>query len=60
MNNYTMTDPQGKPFMIECEDIVLREYMLEDLDAIYKITHEPEIRQYLRVGMCRRNSALIG
>ncbi|MGY5344044.1 GNAT family N-acetyltransferase [Paenibacillus glucanolyticus] len=47
MNNYTMTDPQGKPFMIECEDIVLREYMLEDLDAIYKITHEPEIRQYL-------------
>jgi RimJ/RimL family protein N-acetyltransferase len=35
------------PFTIECEDILLREYKVEDLDAIFKITHEPEIRQFL-------------
>lgn len=40
-------DGQEIPFTIECEDILLREYMVEDLDAIFKITHEPEIRQFL-------------
>lgn len=47
MNNKTNIDSQGMPFTIECEDILLREYMVEDLDAIFKITHEPEIRQFL-------------
>ncbi|MCV4231734.1 GNAT family N-acetyltransferase [Virgibacillus sp. LDC1] len=47
MNNKTNIDSQGMPFTIECEDILLREYKMEDLDAIFKITHEPEIRQFL-------------
>ncbi|MEC0202740.1 GNAT family N-acetyltransferase [Paenibacillus lautus] len=47
MNNKTNIDSQGMPFTIECEDILLREYKVEDLDAIFKITHEPEIRQFL-------------
>ncbi|MFG1731818.1 hypothetical protein [Paenibacillus lautus] len=47
MNNKTKIDSQGMPFTIECEDILLREYKMEDLDAIFKITHEPEIRQFL-------------
>ncbi len=47
MNHKINIDPQETPFTIECEDILLREYMVEDLDAIFKITHEPEIRQFL-------------
>ncbi|MGG3305937.1 GNAT family N-acetyltransferase [Paenibacillus lautus] len=46
MNKTSIHSP-GMPFTIECEDILLREYMVEDLDAIFKITHEPEIRQFL-------------
>lgn len=34
-------------FTIECKDIILREFQLEDLDAIYNITLQPEIREFL-------------
>jgi len=34
-------------FTIECKDIVLREFQLEDLDAIYNITLQPEIAEFL-------------
>lgn len=34
-------------FTIECKDIVLREFQLEDLDAIYTITLQPEIIEFL-------------
>lgn len=34
-------------FTIECQDIVLREYRLEDLDSLYELTQQPEIYQYL-------------
>lgn len=47
MNNKHTYDYPDKPFTIECEDILLREYRMEDLDAIYQITHEPEIRAFL-------------
>lgn len=47
MSSKTTIEFQGKPFTIECEDIFLREYLLEDLDGICKITHEPEIKQFL-------------
>lgn len=47
MNNQATNNSQDKPYTIECEDILLREYMMEDLDAIYEITHEPEIRTFL-------------
>ncbi|KOP67971.1 hypothetical protein AMS62_23975 [Bacillus sp. FJAT-18019] len=47
MNNKPTNDFPDKPFTIECEDILLREYMMGDLDAIYQITHVPEIRAFL-------------
>jgi ribosomal-protein-alanine N-acetyltransferase len=34
-------------FTIDCKDIVLREFQLEDLDAIYNITLQPEIAEFL-------------
>ena len=34
-------------FQIECEDIILREFQLEDLDAKYALTLQPEITEYL-------------
>lgn len=34
-------------FTIECEDIVLREFRLEDLDELYALTLQPEITDIL-------------
>jgi [ribosomal protein S5]-alanine N-acetyltransferase len=34
-------------FTIECKDIYLREFQLEDLDAIYTLTLQPEITNFL-------------
>jgi RimJ/RimL family protein N-acetyltransferase len=33
--------------MIECEDIILREYRVEDLDEFHALTHQPEIVEFL-------------
>ncbi|WP_054957323.1 hypothetical protein [Paenibacillus dakarensis] len=32
---------------IECEDIILREYQLEDLDELHELTWQPEIYEFL-------------
>lgn len=34
-------------FTIECEDIILREYRVEDLDELYALTQQPEIMEFL-------------
>ncbi|MGN7383926.1 MULTISPECIES: GNAT family N-acetyltransferase [unclassified Paenibacillus] len=34
-------------FTIECSEIILREYRVEDLDDLYALTQQPEITQYL-------------
>ena len=36
-----------KVFTIECKDIVLREFRLEDLEELYALTLQPEITDYL-------------
>ncbi|MBB3127293.1 RimJ/RimL family protein N-acetyltransferase [Paenibacillus rhizosphaerae] len=36
-----------RPFIIDCGDIILREYQLEDLDAICELARQEEIRRYL-------------
>lgn len=35
-----------KVFTIECKDIILREFQLEDLDAIYMLTLQKEITEF--------------
>lgn len=34
-------------FTIDCNDIILREYKLKDLDALYNLTQQPEIKEFL-------------
>jgi [ribosomal protein S5]-alanine N-acetyltransferase len=34
-------------FMIECKDIFLREYRIEDLDELYTLTQQSEILEFL-------------
>lgn len=39
-----------KPFdvvTIECKEVTLREYRIEDLDALYDLTQQPEIMEFL-------------
>lgn len=34
-------------FTIDCGDIILREFQVEDVDAIYEITSQPEVYEFL-------------
>jgi len=34
-------------FTIDCKNILLREYQLDDLEPLHELTHQPEIVQYL-------------
>ncbi|MUT67848.1 GNAT family N-acetyltransferase [Paenibacillus sp. NEAU-GSW1] len=34
-------------FTIECEDIILREYLVEDLDALHNLTWQPHFHAFL-------------
>lgn len=34
-------------FMIECEDIILREYRFEDLDDLFHLTWQPHFHEFL-------------
>lgn len=44
MNHYfTVKDT----FIINCKDIILREFQLEDLEALYALTLQPEITDFL-------------
>ncbi|GKV54118.1 N-acetyltransferase [Sporosarcina sp. NCCP-2222] len=36
-----------KTFTIDCGDILLREFCIDDVDAIYQLTSEPEVYEYL-------------
>jgi len=35
-------------FMIECEEIILREYRIDDLDELHNITWQPHFYEFLR------------
>ena len=32
---------------IECKDVILREFLVEDVDAIYNLTQQPHIIEFL-------------
>ena len=34
-------------FIIDCGEIVLREFRVEDVDAIYELTSQPEVYEFL-------------
>lgn len=34
-------------FEIDCEEIFLREFSIEDVDAIYELTSQPEVYEFL-------------
>ncbi|MCG3088962.1 GNAT family N-acetyltransferase [Sporosarcina cyprini] len=36
-----------KVFTIDCGDILLREFCIDDVDAIYQLTSEPEVSKFL-------------
>lgn len=47
MNVNSKIESTAALFQIECEDIILREYSIEDLDEFYTLTWQPEIYEYL-------------
>ncbi|WP_232699891.1 GNAT family N-acetyltransferase [Brevibacillus daliensis] len=47
MNTNTQMDPIENILTIDCKDIILREYRVDDLDAIYSLTQQSEIMEFL-------------
>ncbi|MGM1047991.1 MAG: GNAT family N-acetyltransferase [Bacillota bacterium] len=47
MNPEALHTSTNSDFTIDCNDIILREYKLEDLDALYNLTQQPEIKEFL-------------
>lgn len=46
--HYMVTkERMNNEFTIECKDIYLREYKIEDLDDFYALTQQPEIIEFL-------------
>lgn len=47
MNTNASHVSTNNDFTIDCNDIILREFKLEDLDAFYELTQQPEIKKFL-------------
>ncbi len=47
MSSNTHSTSEENVFKIECKDIILREYIIEDLDDLQDITWQPEIYEFL-------------
>ena len=46
----------NKLFTIDCGEIILREFTIEDVDRIYEITSQPEVNNFCRIGSRQRNN----
>ncbi|WP_102275232.1 GNAT family N-acetyltransferase [Cytobacillus massiliigabonensis] len=44
---------------IDCGDILLREYQLEDVDALYEVTSQPEVYEFIPNSNATREQRLI-
>ncbi|TCZ80863.1 N-acetyltransferase [Paenibacillus albiflavus] len=47
MNLNTISDSTNNLFMIDCKDVILREYREEDMQELHAITQQPEVLEYL-------------
>lgn len=47
MSNGKQSETKNDIFTIECEDILLREYLIEDVDSLYELTRQAEIKEFL-------------
>ncbi|GGH31461.1 N-acetyltransferase [Paenibacillus segetis] len=47
MHNNIKSNATNNLFTIECQDIILREYRIEDLDELFALTQQPEIIEFL-------------
>lgn len=43
-------------FTIDCGDILLREFRIEDADAIYELTSQPEVYNFCQIGVQQKNN----
>ncbi|NUU60710.1 GNAT family N-acetyltransferase [Paenibacillus agri] len=47
METHTHYHAEDNTFSIDCQDIILREYIVTDLDAFHSLTWQPEIHEFL-------------
>ncbi|WP_255314632.1 GNAT family N-acetyltransferase [Bacillus sp. FJAT-26390] len=47
INSAMQRESTNDPFTIECKDVILREYRIEDLDEFYALTQQSEIIEFL-------------
>ncbi|MGF7047841.1 RimJ/RimL family protein N-acetyltransferase [Paenibacillus sp. DS2015] len=47
MNSNTHSNSEEHIFKIDCTDIILREYIIDDLEEFHSLTWQPEIHEFL-------------
>ncbi|WP_341278066.1 GNAT family N-acetyltransferase [Paenibacillus sp. FSL H8-0537] len=47
MNTNARSDSKENIFAIECKDVILREFLVTDLDDFHSLTWQPEIHEFL-------------
>lgn len=47
MDTNTRSVSEESTFMIDCKDVILREFIVTDLDEFHSLTWQPEIHEYL-------------
>lgn len=47
MSNGKQSETKNEIFTIECKDVLLREYLIEDVDPLYELTQQAEIKEFL-------------
>lgn len=47
MKSNARSSSEVNVFTIDCKDIILREYLIDDLDVFHSLTWQPEIYEYL-------------
>lgn len=47
MNTNARSDSKENIFTIECKDVILREFLVADLDDFHSLTWQPEIHEFL-------------
>ena len=46
-------------FTIDCGEILLREFRIEDVDAIYELTSQPEVYEFCQIGVRLENKGYV-
>jgi hypothetical protein len=60
MKSNARSSSEVNVFTIDCKDIILREYLIDDLDVFHSLTWQPEIYEYKNRERLVRSTFFVG